>query len=382
MSAIKFCIKTHPFTTASYDAMDVLNMDTIGPLKEDEFGNKFILVVIDCFTRWVELYAIPDTSARNCARALLSHVGRYGVPSDLRSDRGSQFVNDILAEFVILLNTDQELSTAYSKEENAIVERMNKEVMRHLRAMLFDEKVLSRWSMDQLPLVMRILNSEEKQTTGVSPCELLFGNAVNLNRRLLDTPVDPKRTLPKGRLSSYMDNMLKQQETLIEVARQTQLKHDTHHMSEFDPHFTEFPVNSYVLFEHPEGPPHKLKMIKSGPYQVINFTGSNYTIQDLVTGKNKDTHISNLSPFNYDPEHVDPMEIALKDQEEFYIDSILDHRGDKSRRKNMEFLVRWRGYGPEYDSWEPYSGLRDSEQLISYLSNNRLKSLIGNKHKN
>ncbi len=62
---------------ASYTPMEVLNIDTIGPLSNDS-SEKYILVIIDCFTRFVELYTIKDTSAMLCARNLLSHVCRYG----------------------------------------------------------------------------------------------------------------------------------------------------------------------------------------------------------------------------------------------------------------------------------------------------------------
>ena len=47
----------------------------------------------------------------------------------------------------------------------------------------------------------------------------------------------------------------------------------------------------------------------------------------------------------------------------------------------MEFKVRWEGFGPEFDSWEPYSNLRDTDKLLSYLIQNKLKSLIPQKHK-
>jgi hypothetical protein len=58
MSYIKIPIHTHPFTTASYSVMERVNVDTIGPLPQDEYGNKYIIVFIDCFSRFIELYAV------------------------------------------------------------------------------------------------------------------------------------------------------------------------------------------------------------------------------------------------------------------------------------------------------------------------------------
>ena len=96
------------------------------------------------------MYAIKDTSAVCAAEALLEHIGRYGAPASIRSDRGTQFANELIAELCVLLRTEQELTIAYSKEENAIVERANKEVMRHLRAIIFDDRVYSKWGKKQL----------------------------------------------------------------------------------------------------------------------------------------------------------------------------------------------------------------------------------------
>ncbi len=121
-------IVTHRYTTASYTPMEILNIDSIGPMCKDSAGNCYILVIIDCFTRFVELYPIEDTSAATlCAKALLDHVCRYGTPMRIRSDRGTQFVNAI-TQLLSLLRIEHELSLAYSKEHNAIVERANKEV--------------------------------------------------------------------------------------------------------------------------------------------------------------------------------------------------------------------------------------------------------------
>jgi hypothetical protein len=96
-------ILTHRFTTASYTPMEVLNIDAIGPVTRDADENCYILVVIGCFTQFIELYPVRDTSALPCGRALLGHVCRYGTPMTIRSDRGTQFVNDIIKELLDLL---------------------------------------------------------------------------------------------------------------------------------------------------------------------------------------------------------------------------------------------------------------------------------------
>jgi len=69
-------------------------------------------------------------------------------------------------------------------EENGIVERANQEVLRHLRALLFDSRVHDKWSFEQLPLVQRITITVEKTTTGVSPAELILSHTIRLSVQL------------------------------------------------------------------------------------------------------------------------------------------------------------------------------------------------------
>jgi hypothetical protein len=67
------------------------------------------------------------------------------------------------------------LSLAYPKQQNAIVERANKEVMIHLTAIIFDRRISEVWYSEYLPLVQRIMNAKVHDTIGVSPAELVFG---------------------------------------------------------------------------------------------------------------------------------------------------------------------------------------------------------------
>ena len=108
--------------------MECLNIDFIGPFPD----RGYILVMIDTFTRFVELYATKDATAKAACTALVEHVGRYGSPRYIRSDNGPHFANHVIDEFTKLAGTVHEKILAYSSEHNSIVERMNKEVNRHI----------------------------------------------------------------------------------------------------------------------------------------------------------------------------------------------------------------------------------------------------------
>ncbi len=73
---------------------------------------------------------------------------------------------------------------AFSKEHNAIVERANSEVMRHLTAIIFDKRVSEAWSTDYLPLVQRIMNAKVHDTIGVSCVLQAFIHACSTSRSI------------------------------------------------------------------------------------------------------------------------------------------------------------------------------------------------------
>ena len=183
MSALKYPIHIHPFTKAYYSPMNRVAIDTIGPLPEDGLGNKYIITIIDSFTRLVELIPSKDTGAISAANALIQWICRYGIPSQIVCDNGTQYANELIETLCTMFHIEQSLIQAYSHEENAIVERANKEVGRHLTAIVQDHKVIGQWS-PMVPLVQRIMNSQVHQSIGVSPLQLMHGNAIDVDRML------------------------------------------------------------------------------------------------------------------------------------------------------------------------------------------------------
>ena len=63
----------------------------------------FILLIVDNFTRLVELYHTTDATALSAAECLLKHFGHFGAPHQHRSDNGPHFIADIIREFLHLI---------------------------------------------------------------------------------------------------------------------------------------------------------------------------------------------------------------------------------------------------------------------------------------
>ena len=115
----------------------VLSIDLVGPLPNDE-ENSYIVVMTDSFTRFTELVPIKNKTSILVANALLQYFGRYGPPEYIRSDHGSEFTSNITKSLCEIMGSSQIFSLPYSPTGNSIVERTNGEVLRHLRAIVYE----------------------------------------------------------------------------------------------------------------------------------------------------------------------------------------------------------------------------------------------------
>ena len=69
--------------------MQIVAVDTLGPLPESEAGNSYILVAGDYFTKWMEAYAIPNQETTAIAKKLVDEMFcRFSPPEQLHSDQG------------------------------------------------------------------------------------------------------------------------------------------------------------------------------------------------------------------------------------------------------------------------------------------------------
>jgi hypothetical protein len=229
--------------------------------------------------------------------------------------------------------------------------------------------------------VERIHNAQVHSAIGVSPAQLLFGNSVQLDRNLLTPIVEiPRKEIRQTSQMKYLDELIHTQNVLISIAAEHQRELDEANRAKRNPRgeITLFPVNSFVLLRNNRDKQSKFETNWIGPYRVINVTETGaYVIQDVLTFKNVDAVVNQLKAFNYDINDYDaPARVATHSKGEYFIESIENHRGDRADKTHMHFLVKWAGFPPEYNSWEPWSSLKDTAQLEKYLQENKMKSLL------
>ncbi|GFU52859.1 retrovirus-related Pol polyprotein from transposon 412 [Trichonephila clavipes] len=88
---------------------------------------------MDYFTKWPEVYPIPDQEAPTVAEAVVQHwISRYGVPLQLHSDQGRNFVSAVLKGVCELLGIDKTKTTPLHPQSDGMVERFNRTILNNL----------------------------------------------------------------------------------------------------------------------------------------------------------------------------------------------------------------------------------------------------------
>ena len=77
------------------EPFELVGMDLVGKLKSTEKSCVYICVMVDYFTKWVEVYPLKTKTAEEVAECVLDFFYKYGALKRILTDRGKEFVNNV-----------------------------------------------------------------------------------------------------------------------------------------------------------------------------------------------------------------------------------------------------------------------------------------------
>ena len=148
-----------------------VGLDLVGPLPRTKAGYKFIIVLVDYLTKWVEAESLKETGSNEVIKFLKKVFARHGTPEVLITDNGPQFHSDKTKAFLDLHDVYVNFATTYHPSTNGEVENRNKEIIKYLKLLANQEE---EWD-EVLPSALWALRTCKNERTKFSSFELLYG---------------------------------------------------------------------------------------------------------------------------------------------------------------------------------------------------------------
>ncbi|BES95863.1 Reverse transcriptase (RNA-dependent DNA polymerase) [Nesidiocoris tenuis] len=153
-------------------AFEAISIDIVGPLPPTPDGFKYILTVIDQFSRFVQFYALKTQTAEEIAQKLVAHFCRFGTSKRLLSDQGRNLTSELVRHLCEFFQVDKVQTTAYHPAGNGRCERVHRTMARLLAHLVNDNQ--TDWEA-KLPLAELVINSHVNETTTYPPFTVVFG---------------------------------------------------------------------------------------------------------------------------------------------------------------------------------------------------------------
>lgn len=286
--------KLQPITTSRPNEM--LGVDIMGPLPKSSKQHTFLLVFVDYFSRWVELFPMRNATAPAIAEILRKEVlTRWGVPDYILSDRGTQFVSALFNELCGKWSVTHKLTTAYHPQTN-MTERVNRTLKSMISAFVEDSH--KTWD-HYLPELRFALNTAVQESIGMSPAELHLG-------RKLHSPVDKllhgRDLLPFDSSYDVVHQLSQLQRKAKENCKKAQTRQlRNYNKSRRDVLFQEKDrvwVRNFPQSSAQRSFSAKLAPKWKGPYRIIQQLGPlNYRVALESSGEDvRNVHVCNLKP--------------------------------------------------------------------------------------
>jgi len=268
-------------------------VDVMGPFKETVRKNRFVIVVGDYFTKWMEAYPVPNHKAETVATTLVDNFFcRFGIPQSLHSDQGRDFESKLFQEMCQLLDIDKTRTTPWHPQSDGMVERFN----RTLQTLLKQTIQQNQEDWDQhIAVCCMAYRSSVHDVTKKTPNMLMLGRELPMPSHLLVKSPEPVPAYQN--MHEYAVTLQSKLQKCHEEARINSFRGMRHQKSQYDrrAHKNKLQKNQFVWLYNPTkkiGLSPKLQIRwEEKPYKVIEMLSDLVVqIEQLGTKKRRVVH--------------------------------------------------------------------------------------------
>jgi hypothetical protein len=317
-------------------------------------GNNFILVVLDLFSRFIVLRAIPDKSATTVAKELVSIFSLLGYPRVVGHDRGAEFHNVLLEKILKHAGIENRASLPFTPQGNSCCEAAVKNCKSIIMKMLDGRS--EDWDL-YLNGTALSLNVHRSRLHGMMPFVVMFHRLPNefkdyrsdkpiLHEKEIDVEAFKKKLdlIDRIIVPAIRDQIMKTQD------KDSQYFRKRHRILE-----NPYPVGSTVMIKNIENKNRKTDPNYEGPFYVHGHTrNGSYILTDRTNSfLARDIPTQQIKLISTSDTRDDPSNA-------YVVEALINHKG---KAPNYKYLVKWKGYSEDWNSWEPPS-MFDSPDVI------------------
>ena len=334
-----------------------IGVDRLTVTPADEEGNCNLIVLVEHYTKYVSAYPAVEYTALTLATALFRHFCTFGVFDEIWSDPGSDLMSGVVQQLNQWFGIRHVVSLVDRHESNG-VEGSNKQIIRHLTALVHDTRSEKRWSSPTLlSLILFAVNDAVNSETGVRPMDAKFGSEAGTYFRL------PDNAAPEELTYEFLRNLNTDLARVRQISSQVQREIVAERTaSNPAPEYqNQYQAGDLILYQYPTDRPKPTKLSSAylGPYEVIQQRSNDVEARHLCMKNIATFHVSKIKLFVGSRESA--FELAQTDADQYLILEIRSYIGDPGKRTTCEFEVAfadgsvvWRVWDQDLFATVPY----------------------------
>jgi transposase InsO family protein len=280
------------------------SVDLCGPFPISKRGNRYVMVMIEGFSKQLEVSAIPDKSAATTAYAFTREVlCRYGSCAEVVTDQGAEWMDEfhqcLQASFI-----DHRTTSANHPSANGQAERTVQSVKRALeKYAALDTSNAATWD-EYLPHVALGYRVSVQASLGFSPYELLYGSKAILPSPIREHFQQPLDLADADEAAAYLqqraDLLLRNCAIAANNLRIAQHRDTLRYLKMRSGYYNTTPVRftpgDFIYVRRPNAAVNLQSSVRTGIYRVREVRDSGVLVIHGKCGTLAEVHSTNCAP--------------------------------------------------------------------------------------